>query len=303
MYPDSGMISRPFADEADYARLRQLLIAMVAVGDERHYCTIGDLDWWRYTDGDLAQIFAAQLWFTPADDLIGCAWPVGAEVILFSDPWQRGIEAEMLAWATAQRQQAAADKPLTLTAYAFDGDAVRVALLQGQGYQRQEQGFRYRRQDLRGALPTAPLPAGYTVRALAGPEEVAGRVAAHRAAFAPSRMTVEKHNAVRAAPTYRQDLDLVAVGPDGQIAAYALVWHDPANRIGVFEPVGTDPTHQRRGLGAALLAEGLRRLQALEAQTAYINTSTANVAANRLYAAMGFTVVDESHPWVRTLAQ
>ena len=45
----------------------------------------------------------------------------------------------------------------------------------------------------------------------------------------PSSMTVEKHRRAMASPLYRQDLDLVAVAPDGEIAAYALVWFDPVN--------------------------------------------------------------------------
>ena len=44
------MQTRPFATETDYAQLRRLLIASVAEGHEAHYCTIGDLDWWRCTD-------------------------------------------------------------------------------------------------------------------------------------------------------------------------------------------------------------------------------------------------------------
>jgi ribosomal protein S18 acetylase RimI-like enzyme len=126
-------------------------------------------------------------------------------------------------------------------------------------------------------------------------------VAVHREAFAPSRMTVEKHRAVMAAPTYRPELDLVVTAPDGTFAAYALVWFDAENRMGVFEPVGTDPAYQRRGLGRAVLTEGLRRLRALGARAAYLSPSGANEAANGLYEAIGFRVVDEEHQWVKEL--
>jgi hypothetical protein len=34
-------------------------------------------------------------------------------------------------------------------------------------------------------------------------------------------------------------------------------------RTAAFEPVGTHPTHQRKGLGKALMAEGLRRVHAI----------------------------------------
>jgi ribosomal protein S18 acetylase RimI-like enzyme len=297
MAMDGVIVARPFGGEADYARLRQLVIETIAVGDERHYATIGDLDWWRYTDNDPRGIYSTQLWCAPGGAVIGCAWPVKNEIILLSDPRGRAIEAAMLDWAEERHRASGADEPLS--AYSFDGDAARVALLRARGYVRQEHGYRYRRMALDGMLPELPPPAGYAVRNLGGDDEVEARVAVHCAAFAPSRMTVEKHRAVMAAPTYRQDLDLVVVAPDGQLAAYALGWFDATNRIGVFEPVGTDPAHQRRGLARAVLAEGLRRFRALEARVVYIVAETDNEASNRAYEAVGFREVDVDRQWVQ----
>ena len=244
-----------------------------------------------------------QLWFAADETLIGCAWPVGDEVILLSHPRHRDVEGEMLAWAEARRaaQRTTAGEPLTLAVNAYDGDAARIALLRERGYTRTERHYLYRRQALDRPLDAPTLPEGYAVRQLRGAAELAARVAVHREAFAPSRMTVEKHRAVMAAPTYRPELDLVVTAPDGTFAAYALVWFDAENRIGVFEPVGTDPAYQRRGLGRAVLTEGLRRLRALGAQTAYVNTNGDNAAANLLYEAVGFRVVDEEHRWVKAV--
>lgn len=296
MAMEGAISARPFGSEDDYACLRQMVIETIAVGDERHYGTVGDLDWWRYTDNDPRGIFATQLWFAPDGAIIGCAWPVKNEIVLLTDPRHRAIEAAMLDWAEERHRASGSDAPLT--AYSFDSDEARVALLRARGYRRQEHGYRYRRMALDGPLPALPPPAGYTVRNLGGDDEVEARVAVHRAAFAPSRMTVEKHRAVMAAPTYRRDLDLVAVAPDGTLAAYALGWFDAANRIGVFEPVGTEPAHQRRGLARAVLAEGLRRFRALGARVAYIMADTDNVVSNRAYEAVGFRLVDVDHQWI-----
>lgn len=297
------MQTRPFATEADYAQLRRLLVASVAEGHEAHYCTIGDLDWWCSTNNDSAGIGVTQLWFAPDETLIGCAWPSGDEVVLLSHPRHRAVEGEMLTWAEVRRAAlgTAGGEPVTLTVNGYDDDAARVALLRERGYTRTERYYLYRRQALDQSLDAPTLPSGYAVRHLRGEAEVAARVAVHREAFAPSRMTVEKHRAVMAAPTYRAELDLVVTAPDGTFVAYALVWFDVENRMGVFEPVGTDPAHQRQGLGRAVLTEGLRRLRALGAQAAYINTNGDNGAANRLYEAVGFRVVDEEHLWVKGL--
>jgi GNAT superfamily N-acetyltransferase len=59
----------------------------------------------------------------------------------------------------------------------------------------------------------------------------------------------------------------------------------------IFEPVATVPAHQRRGLGKALLLEGLRRLQRMGATRAFVEGH--NVAANALYG----SVFGPAHEW------
>jgi len=58
--------------------------------------------------------------------------------------------------------------------------------------------------------------------------------------------------------------------------------------------VGTSPNHRRRGRALALLREGLRRLQALGATEAYVDTGQA-VPANQLYEAY------QGHMWCKWL--
>lgn len=297
-----SIVARQCAGEADYERVRQLLIAAVGSGDERHYCTVGDLDWWRFTGNDPDPLAAARIWLD-GDRALGAVWPVAGQVELLLHPQGHALRGAMLDWAEARHRERHADtvELPPFTAYAYDGDAERIALLRQRGYVRQEGCYRYRRCPLDGALAAPTVPRGFAVRHVVGEADLEARVAAHRAAFAPSRMTTTKHRAVMAAPTYRPDLDLVAVAPDGRFAAYCLAWFDAANRIGVFEPVGTAPDFRRLGLSRAVMQEGLRRLRALGARVAYVNTNGDNVAANPLYDAVGFRVIDENHAWERRL--
>ena len=106
----------------------------------------------------------------------------------------------------------------------------------------------------------------------------------------------EWYRNVQRAPLYRRDLDLVAVAPDGELAGFCTVWFDEATRTAAFEPVGTHPAHQRKGLGKALLAEGLRRVQRLGATLTTVGSYSH--AAGALYASVGFTEYDLSEPWV-----
>jgi mycothiol synthase len=134
----------------------------------------------------------------------------------------------------------------------------------------------------------APLPGAFRVRSLSGREEVAARVALHHAVFPAEPLTADEYERIRAAPQYREDLDLVAVAGDGSLAGFATVWMDDASGVAVFEPVGVHPAHRRRGLGRALLAEGLRRVCARGARVAKVSYASANEASRDLYRAVGF---------------
>lgn len=145
------------------------------------------------------------------------------------------------------------------------------------------------------------LPTGYKLRHVRGEEDIERRVAVHRDAVAPSRMTAAKHRAVMHSPTYRPDLDVIVEAPDRSFAAFCIVWFDDVNRIGVFEPVGTHSAHRRRGLGRAMMFEGMRRLRNLGAQTAHVNSWLAEGPAAALYDSVGLAVLDRNHEWRKVI--
>jgi hypothetical protein len=101
------------------------------------------------------------------------------------------------------------------------------------------------------------------VRALGEVEELPARSWASWRAFHPDEPDEryqgwEWYHNIQRIPLYRRDLDVVAVAPNGEIASFCTVWFDDVTRTGVFEPVGTAPEHQRRGLGKAVMCEGLQ---------------------------------------------
>lgn len=100
-------------------------------------------------------------------------------------------------------------------------------------------------------------------------------------------------------PGYEQELDLVAVAPDGTIAAYVNGWTDPVNRIGDFGPVGTRAAYRRQGLGRAVLLEALRRMRERGMNRVCVSTGEANTPARRLYEAIGFRIVNGYHQYVK----
>jgi len=116
-----------------------------------------------------------------------------------------------------------------------------------------------------------------------------------------SRVTLASYRRLRTAPGYDPALDIVAARPDGSFDSYCICWFDAASGTGLFEPVGTHPAHRRKGLGRAVMLEGLRRLRAFGAESALITYIGGNEPAARLYESVGFEAVDREHLYGRKL--
>ena len=90
-------------------------------------------------------------------------------------------------------------------------------------------------------------------------------------------------------------MDLVAVASDGSIASFCSIWFDDVTRTAYFEPVATVPVHRRRGLGKALMFEGLHRLKRMGAKVAFVGGYSQ--VANTLYFSVMGPDHDTSEPW------
>jgi ribosomal protein S18 acetylase RimI-like enzyme len=207
----------------------------------------------------------------------------------------------MLAWGEQQCREAAAagSHEAELRLYASEGDAVRVGLLERAGYARHDLYHYGLFRSLEGGMEEPSLPEGFCVRGLSGDHEAAARAAAHTAVFDP--VTADTYLGVMRLPEYRPELDVVAVAPDGSLAAFCLCWLDLAIRMGQFEPVGTRPEFRQQGLGRAVCLEGLRRLAQQGARTAYVFCDARNDGALRLYERCGFRTLRRDFNYSRKL--
>jgi ribosomal protein S18 acetylase RimI-like enzyme len=213
--------------------------------------------------------------------------------------WHEPPELEVHVWTgdTAANERvfaAIADSALRehggdLAAFAADDDAASIRVLRERGFEpegRRLSQWQWRADD--GPPPERPLPPGYRLRSLRGPDEFDARVEVHRAAFPASRLNVAKYDRLLTVPHYRLDDDLVVEAADGSLAAFALTWYDPLGRVGELEPVGTHPDHQRRGLSRSVVTEAVRRLFLRGAHVVQVYSDQAEAAAEALYAAAGF---------------
>lgn len=252
------------------------------------YPHMGDLQWWC-RDGSLDDQTNWRFWPGTEGHDLALGLTQGDAVVYLVHPAQRGsgLEEEVRRWTADRLEQRARAEgpgtPYTIADEVADDDPARIVLLEREGYARRSYHYMCYRRDLAAPPPSPVLPAGFSVRHVAGEEEAPARGAVQRDAFsgtyADEEATARWLGAMRM-PAYDRELDLVIVAPDGTLAAGCLCWLDARNRIGLFEPVGTRPAYRRHGLASALMAEGLRRLAARGATAALVTAAHPDESGN-----------------------
>lgn len=299
------IVPRPYHSADDLPLLLALTQHSNQQAPASTYLHSGDVVWQLFQNTVFDPQRHMQLWQDEDGAVLAFAWfeePDG--VVWCIHPQFRGrglLEPMIVAWAAAQIDPSAPGADGNLWTRLCDSDAATIETLLALGFVAHGQPASKMTYPLNHRLEAPSPPAGLTIRAVQGVEEWEERVNLHRAVWHPSRVTLEAYQRLRAAPCYRPDLDLVAVAPDGALAAYCLCWLEPATTIGLFEPVGTHPSYRGQGLGQAVMIEGLRRLQASGATVAWVTVLDGNVAASRLYERVGFTTATHEYFYKKPL--
>ena len=204
--------------------------------------------------------------------------------------------------ACLKREPQADNEAVTLDAVCREEDTARLAWLTRYGFQSQAvRTLRFTR-SLSEPIPDPQLPAGFSIRPVAGPVEVEALVALHRAAFGTDNMTTEERRAMMSGPDYLPELDLVAVASDGRLAGFCICGiHTEENAVtgrseGYTDPIGVHPDFQKQGLARALILTGLRLLRERGLAYATLGTSSENVAMQAAAQSAGFQL-ESSKVW------
>jgi mycothiol synthase len=249
---------------------------------QRHVLHPGDLVWQLFHMlGDYPTSEVVRLW-EDGDELVGFTLaylPFGGFELQTVD---EALVPEMLAWAMGQLRRDDAGR--ALFTMVNEHEAARRRLLEQHGFA-PSGDWHYMEASLSDPIPVPVLPDGFAIRSVDASEAEA-RATLLAAAF-EGVADAERYRRFMQSPGYDTALDLVAVAPDGKLAAFAQTWIDPVSATGEFEPVGTAPEFRRLGLGKALLLEGLHRMRARGMERAFVIVEGEDTAAVELYRSAG----------------
>ena len=304
---------RSYQTEADFWRMREFLRQVFLQNDRRqrswHVARLEYARWHMCANCANVRLEDVAFLWEEAGQLAAILMPDGGpgEAHLLIHPILRTpeLEEQMLDVAEEHLATINADGLHRLVVWAAEQDELRQVLLTNRGYIKDD-GPEYQWcRHLEAPVAVVPAPPGYTIRSLGDGLELLERCYASGLGFHEGdiRIAVDNRNDptwyrnIQTAALYRRDLDLVAIVSDGAIAAFCTIWFDDVTRSAYFEPVATVPSHQRRGLGKALMTEGLYRLQHIGATTAFV--SGYSQRANALYQSVMGPEHELYEPWVK----
>jgi GNAT superfamily N-acetyltransferase len=302
---------RPYQTEDDYWRIRNFLREVFMLNGRREYSWhVARFDYWRWHFILNLQVCdpverVTTIWETTGGQIAAVLHPVGwGEARLQVHPHFRTavLENEMLACAEEHLSDRSQAGKQLLQIPVFSADAERQQVLARRGYSRLSGRVHQWSRDLDAPVPEVPAAPGYAIRAMGELAEHPARSwASWRAFHADEPVTNYDgdwswYQNLQSAPLYRRDLDIVAAASNGEIAAFSTFYYDDFTRSAVAVLVGTAAEHQRRGLGRAVIVEGLRRLQRLGCSRVFANAY--DPPADALYGSVLGTKED-SETWFK----
>jgi GNAT superfamily N-acetyltransferase len=299
-----------YQTEEDYWRIRIFLREVFLLNDRRMLSwPVARLDYWRWHGilnlGEGALETGVYIWETPEGQIAAVLNREGAgQAFLQVHPgWKTAdLEEQIITLAEDRLRVQSCKGGQVLWVWSDAGDIQRRGILERRGYTNIVEAEEHQwRRALVLPIPDNPLKQGYSIRVLGDASELPSRSWASWRSFHPDKPTSDYDSDwswylnIQSAPLYRRDLDLVAIAPGGEVAAFTTIWYDDVSCCGYFEPVGTIPEHQRQGLARSLLCEGMRRLKKVGATQ--VMTIGGEPPANALYQSVLGPDYDLSQPW------
>ncbi|NIO37275.1 hypothetical protein GTO27_06165 [Candidatus Bathyarchaeota archaeon] len=255
---------------------------------------MGDIRIWEETDGrstTLGKIVALANPESPSDYFIQV------------NPAYSFLEREIFEWIESHllKKKKTPNKKEKLRIHTIEGNSARELLLSELGYMKGEISMYLRMRPIGLPIPDVECPEGFEIRSVKGRSDYDQLASVTRLVFGHGEwFNAEIYEGITRCSFYKQDLDLIAVAPDGTFASFCTFRMDPISRITNLEPVGTHPTYRKLGLGKALIFEGLTRAMSYNPALLYVGAAN-TPAANQLYDSVGYTEKLAEYCWFKEI--
>jgi mycothiol synthase len=311
---------RPYAGESDLEAIADLINTCEAVDRLDQGTSISQLQQ-EFNKPSLDKARDIRLWEDANGKLIGFAQLWISEPAEVTDGWlsflvhpdARGgdVEAAAIAWGEGRMREIEKQRGtrVKLRSSTRADECDRISVLANCGFKADRYFCRMAR-SLSEPIPEPQFPEGFWLRQFPGEQDAEAWVEMFNQSFIDHwnhhDLTVEKFKYDLAKPSYRKDLDLIAVAADGTFAAfcYCEINVEECDRTGRNEGwiavLGTRRGFRKLGLGRAMLLAGLQRLKAAGVETAILGVDAANPSgALRLYESAGFHNIRDSISYVK----
>ena len=304
---------RRYQKDEDYWRIREFLRKVFLLNNRQEISwEVARFDYWRWhgilnmKDGTLEDdVF---LWENTDGEIVAVLnreAPGSTFLQIHPQYHSYELEEEMLTVAEQHLIVPSNNNRHSLHVWVEKGDMHRQEMLKNRGYSicSKRKPECQRKRILTEPIQSTPIASGFTIRSMGDIDEHPTRCRASWRAFHPNepddRFETGWYYNVQRAPLYHRDLDMVAIAPNGDMAAFCTIWFDDVTRTGYFEPVGTVPEYRHQGIGKSILTEGLIRLKHIGADIAYVSSYTE--PAHALYESVGFKEYRILEVWTKEI--
>ena len=212
------------------------------------------------------------------------------------------IKPEMLAYAEKNLVSTKEDGSKYIGAYINDFDTEFETVTKEQGFRKLSEHSECMSEfRITNPFPKIVVPDGFRILSLADRDDL---YLTNRLIYRgfdhpgePPETGPEERRLMQSAPNFNMHLNIIMQTDNGDYCSYAGLWYEPELRIAYVEPVCTDPDYRRRGLGTAVVLEGIRRCAELGAIVSFVGSEIP------FYLSIGFKKLYTINFWVKDIVE
>ncbi|MFW9798553.1 MAG: GNAT family N-acetyltransferase [Candidatus Thorarchaeota archaeon] len=297
---------RAYHWDADFDRVRRFLSELYFI--QRAYT-----NWLPTTLENVKYGPGGTEYLDEEDEYLG-VWQIGEQIVALSlskpsgschlsiHPDYLEYAKEIMVWMQGRVKELGKKDVIKMSLVVDDTDKELISILTELGFEKDEIEGDNQVRPVDTPVPDYTLPKEYTVRNAVIRDEYDEYRAVQKSVFPHIKsMSKEILDTYTEASFYHEELDIVAVAPNGEFAAFCTARIDPVSRITELEPVGTHPDHRKLGLGKAVILESLKRLERFMPSAVVILGAAPSEGARALYKSVGFINKGMAHYWTKTV--